>query len=95
MRELSSLELDTVSGGTIGSDIGNALIGFSNVANTLADAAAPVVYYGTLLVAPIHQAVDAFFYGTSKLLVGIGQSLGGTLAPDYHYENEWVNHTVV
>ncbi|QDH16345.1 hypothetical protein [Swingsia samuiensis] len=107
MRELSTFELDEVSGGSIlgtflvppttqgiSALFGNSLIGASNVVNSLQDFVSPGAVAITAVSGPIvsavHQLADKAVYDVSKFVNGIGQSLGGSITPDYHYENEWV-----
>lgn len=93
MRELNVMEVDEVSGGgLIGQLFGNALIGASNLVNGVLDVTAPI---GQALnglgpvVTGVHELGDALIYKASSLVVGLGQLLGGTVRPDYHFINEW------
>lgn len=104
MRELSITEINEVAGGGsflvpptisgLSSLIGNALIGAANTVNSFQDAISPIGVALTAVGGPVtgalHQFNDFVIYEGSKVVDTIGQALGGTITPDYHYVNEWV-----
>ncbi|MCE0744261.1 hypothetical protein LWC05_10245 [Acetobacter sicerae] len=94
MRELTVSELNEISGGAgLDSLVGNALIGAANTFNSFLDAIGPIgvalTYAGGPVVGALHEFNDYVVYEGSKAIDTIGQALGGTLTPDYHYVNEW------
>ncbi|GAN69245.1 hypothetical protein [Acetobacter orleanensis] len=105
MRTLSESELNDVSGGGsflipptlvgIGALAGNTIIGIDNTINSFQDAIAPIGVVLTALSGPItgalHQFNDYVIYKATQGLNTFAQTLGGTIAPDYHYENEWIH----
>lgn len=104
MRTLSETELNDVSGGGsflipptlagLGALAGNTIIGIDNTVNSLQDAIAPIGVVLTALGGPItgalHQFNDFAIYKATQGLNTFAQALGGSITPDYHYENEWI-----
>ncbi|MCX2561679.1 hypothetical protein OQ252_09765 [Acetobacter farinalis] len=105
MRILSDSELTDVSGGGaslipptlagLAALAGNTIIGIDNTLNSFQDAIAPIGVVLTVVTGPVvgalHQFNDFAIYKATQGLNTFAQALGGTIAPDYHYENEWIN----
>ncbi|MBO1361617.1 hypothetical protein J2D73_17690 [Acetobacter sacchari] len=104
MRDLSDLEVSTISGGGsllisptaggLNALLGNALIGAANTVNAFQDAISPIGVALTAVSGPItgalHQFNDYAIYQASQVVDTIGKALGGTITPEYHYVNEWI-----
>nr|WP_298795300.1 hypothetical protein [uncultured Acetobacter sp.] len=105
MRTLSYTELSDVSGGGsflipptlagLGALAGNTIIGIDNTVNSFQDAIAPIGVVLTAVSGPIlgalHQFNDLAIYKVTEGLNTFAQALGGSITPDYHYENEWIH----
>lgn len=73
--------------------IGNTIIGATNIANDILDAAAPIAIAGNALIPGfdvVHKAGDTIIDAVSDVAHDIGSAIGGTIEPkDTHYDNEW------
>lgn len=75
--------------------VGNVVIGATQIANDVLDAAAPIAIAGNNLIPGfeiVHKAGDTIIDAVSDTLNSVGQAVGGTVpvAPT-HYDNEWTN----
>lgn len=93
MRELSSLEVGSVSGAGIFSRFGNILMFASDAANGFLNAVAPI---GLALnkipgVSTIHHIGDTIVGGVLNTISKIGKIIGGSYTSKNasHLESEW------
>ena len=78
-----------------GEIVGNAIIGATQIANTVLDVAAPIAIAGNNLIPGfeiVHKAGDTIIDAVSDGLNQIGQAVGGTVPVNpTHYDNEWTD----
>lgn len=75
--------------------VGNVVIGATQIANNVLDAAAPIAIAGNNLIPGfeiIHKAGDTIIDAVSDTLNSVGQAVGGTVpVQPTHYDNEWTD----
>ncbi|NHN90765.1 hypothetical protein [Acetobacter sicerae] len=91
MRELNTMEMDAVSGGSISSLIGSAVIGVTNAVNEAFDSPLGAAFGNALSdvgLGPVHQLADLGGLALSTAAYAVGTALGGTGDQTLHYVDD-------
>lgn len=93
MKELSSQEIDQVSGASFFGAIGNLLMAGVDASNGFFNTVAPIGLFLNLIpfVKPVHELGDLIIFGVQNFFSSIGFALGGRYTPvnKSHFTSEW------
>lgn len=93
MRELTLLEVETVSGAGLFSFVGETIIDGVKIVNDIFNtnlASSVGRLFDAIGLGSLHYAADSIGYGISQAIAGIGSFLGGDASRiDYHFNEEW------
>ncbi|QKJ87966.1 hypothetical protein PMPD1_3033 [Paramixta manurensis] len=97
MRELTLYEVENVSGAGVidglGALAGNLVIDVVKLINDVCNTSfgfIPGQLADRIGLSSVHHAIDSFFYGIYKGVIGVAVLLGGDGdRVTYHYEEEW------
>ncbi|WP_312759926.1 hypothetical protein [Pantoea brenneri] len=93
MRELTTNEIENVSGAFLFSFLGETIIDAVKIINDVLNTnlvSSVGRFFDAIGLGSIHYAADSIGYGIFSAIAGIGALLGGDAERiDYHFNNEW------